>query len=188
MDLLSITEAEDFLFGDEDSGAGGPFLSSLITDVSARFAAFTGRDDWGDNSSRTEYHDGGRAWIVPRYAPIVSVTTIHEDSEHVWHATNDLIAAADYYVDTDGKTGLIWLESGCFIDGPKTIKLVYTGGYASVAAVPVQVKAAAKIQLEEEWRKRKSAGRSFRDDVILGHLLPEVERSLRPYMVRLPFA
>jgi hypothetical protein len=186
MDVLSIEEAEAVIFGDGDSGEGGNRLQDIITDISTRFALYTGRIDWGPDSSRTEYLNGGNNWLSPLYRPISSITSIHQDPAHEWPAST-LLDPDDYYIDTDD-TGLIWLESGCFVNGPKTVQLIYTAGYSSTSAVPSQVKAMAKIQTLHEWNKTERAGRrNTEEGTNIGELLPEVRIGLRSYMLSLPF-
>jgi len=188
MDVISIQEAEALIFSGGDSGSGGDRLAEIITDVSARMASFTGRDDWGAASSRTEYHDGGRTFLAPRYRPLVSVTTIKEDADHVW-GTDTTRASTEYYVDTASPIGLIWMESGCLVPGPRTVELVYTAGYSAVSAIPAQVKAMGKKQILYEWSKTERPGRRNEEEGVRpGYLLPEVEAGLRDYILQLPFA
>ena len=188
MDVISIQEAEALIFSGGDSGSGADRLEEIITDVSARMASFTGRDDWGGASERTEYHDGGRSFLSPKYRPLVSVNTIKEDSDHSWGAgtTRD---SADYYVDTASPVGLIWMESGVLECGPRSIELVYTAGYSAVSAIPAQVKAMGKKQILYEWNKTEKPGRRNEEQGVRpGYLLPEVEAGLRDYIMQLPFA
>ena len=188
MDVITISEAEAIVFSGGDSGSGGDRLAEIITDVSARMASFTGRTDWGAASSRTEYHNGGVTFVAPRYRPIVSVTTLKEDTDHVW-GSDTTREATEYYVDTESPTGMIWMESGCLVAGQKVIELVYTGGYSATSAIPRQVKAMAKIQVLHEWNKTERPGRRNEEDTgSRFQLLPEVEMGIADYMLQLPFA
>ena len=183
MDIVTTAEAETHL--QLQSGSGGTYLASMIRLVSSKLASYTGRDDWGPAESRIEYHDGGSAFILPRYWPVVSFT-LYEDIDHEF--------AADTAIDSDNvwatDTGYLYYESGRFSPGVRNIKLAYSGGYASTAAVPEQVKFAALIQLEREWNARKRSGRTVEAGVQLdqdSEVLPEVAALLSNYTRRVPF-
>ena len=180
MDVVTRQEAETFL--DLPSGEGGKLLDRIIGDVSAMLAAETGREDWGASSERTEYRDGGESFVTVDYWPITSVASIYEDGDHDW-GSNTLVDSGDYHA---GEQGIIWLETGSFVDGAEAVKITYTGGYASASAVPEAVKAAALRQVEHEWNRRKRQG--GRADIPAGQTLPEVATLLQRYTRKIPFA
>ena len=184
MDLVSIEEAEEYI--GLDSGTGGSFLTDTISQVSLTMARFTGRTDWGGSSSRTEYHHGGTSWITPRYWPISSVTSISDDPQHDW-AASSVIDSADYYVSTEDD-GFIWIESGMTTTGGRrSVKLVYTGGYANEGAVPGDLKLSAKIQIKHEWDIIRRPGRGEASEVGAGELMPQVLKTLVQHTRRVPF-
>lgn len=183
MDIVTTAEAEKHL--QLQSGSGGTYLASMIRLVSAKLARYTGRDDWGPATSRTEYHDGGSAFILPRYWPVTAFT-LYEDIDHEF--------AADTAIDSEDvwatETGYLYYESGRFGNGVRNIKLVYSGGYATTESVPEQVKFAALIQLEREWNARKRSGRTVEAGVALeadSEVLPEVSSLLSAHTRRVPF-
>lgn len=185
MDLLSISEAEEYL--DLTSGTGGDVLSNLISESSKRMAQFTGRDGWGTSSvSRTEYHHGGTVVIAPRYWPILSVTSVHDDPLHDWDSTT-LVDSADYWVSPESD-GFIWMEGRkILVTGVKSVKLIYKGGYAGTSSVPDDLKLAAKVQIKHEWDVIRNPGRAETFEAGPGELTPQVMRVLRHYSRKLPF-
>ena len=184
MDLVSTEEMELYL--SLDSGDGGTKLSSLISSISMVMARFSGRDGWGPASSRTEYHHGGTNYIAARLFPIVSVTSINDDPDHEW-SSSSVIDAADYHASTE-RDGMIWF-SGNFtlLPGGKSVKLVYTGGYSAISAVPVDLKLAAQIQIKKEWDVlvRRGIGEPTGEP---GEVLPEVRAILLNHTRKMPFA
>jgi len=182
MDLLSIEETETYL--GIPSGSGGNFLSTLITDVSAWMAQFTGRNDWGASTSRTEYHHGGKSWIAPKYWPIASVTSINDDPQHDF-GSGTVVGSTTYFISGESD-GMIWTEGFTFAPGRENLKLVYTAGYASTGAVPADIKYAAKLQIKHERDMVRSKGRA--EDLEAGTLLPPVQRMLMHHTRKIPFA
>lgn len=184
MNVVSVQEAELHL--QLQSGDGGAFLANVIKLVSTKLARYCGRDDWGPAQSRTEYHDGGSQYILPRYWPITSFQ-LFDDVDHVWAADTEL-DDDDFYAT---ETGLIVAEGWRLSPGVRNIKLVYTAGYANTAAIPEQVRYAALVQLEREYNARKRVGKT----VELGsgsaadlEILPEVAALLSPHVRRAGFA
>lgn len=74
----------------------------------------------------TEYHNGVGQQIFLNYYPIISVTSIHDDSDRVFGAST-LVAATDYIVHSD--VGIIEMEVSEFMGGSRGTKVVYKGGY-----------------------------------------------------------
>lgn len=181
MNLLSKEEAEIFL--DIDSGTGGDFLDAIISDVSAMIAVATGRIDWGPSEERTEYHDGGQFFILPNYFPITSVTAIYADNDYEW-GDDTLVDADDYRGDAKG---FIWKDWGHFTSGPEAIKITYTGGYANTAAIPEQIKVAARRQVEYEYNVRKRVG-NVSEGATSGAVLAEIHPLLINYRREVPFS
>jgi len=144
----------------------------LIQSVSLRAARWCNRGGWGGSEERTEYLDGGTRFLLMNYWPITSVSAIYDDIDHEW-ATEDLVDSDDYYISDNG---VIWLEYTP-TDWFKSIKVVYTGGYASASVIPADLKQAALIQIRVESLQRTSA--SFNAEG--SGWLPEVASVLKYY-------
>jgi uncharacterized phiE125 gp8 family phage protein len=89
----------------------------------------------------TEYYNGeGNDCLIVDIAPIVSITSIHDDLDREYNS-DDLIDSDDYTFDADA--GIIWLDGLIFAKGIKNIKVVYKAGYGSgYADLPYDLKQA----------------------------------------------
>ena len=107
-------------------------LNALIASVSADVAAHCGRVF--ESGSATEYRNGrGMTGIYVSRLPVTAVTSVHESVSvpRVYDATTLLVAGTDY--DYDDATGKFYRMSGAaWQDGEKAVKIVYTGGYATI--------------------------------------------------------
>lgn len=103
-------------------------IAALITLVEAWVSNFCNRIFEDGSTSRTEYFDGDglTGVIFPKYYPIVSVASLHDDTDRSY-GSGTLIDADDY-VAYDGH---IELDGFVFNKGLKNIKLTYVGGYVT---------------------------------------------------------
>lgn len=194
MDVVTRAEAEAYMntFGDMPSSGVNP---DIITDVSARMAEYTGREDWGEKTSRTEYYDGGSQYLLVDYWPVATVTSIADDTDHVW-SDSDVIDSDEYWIGQK-ELGVIYFEGWQTQAGNENIKIVYTGGYDDTANVPQQVKRAGLIQIRYDVLRNDPSkfmdvpgryeGADFSDFEGMG-LLGETKILLQPYKRRVPFA
>lgn len=83
----------------------------------------------------TEYHSTlrGQAALLLRRAPIISITSIHDDPLRAYGA-NTLLAASSYVID-DANAGLVRLDGTSFGQGLQNIKVVYAGGFARIPSI-----------------------------------------------------
>ena len=101
------------------------FINQQIPAISTRIEAYTRRKLRG--RSYLEYHDGGgHSKISTNQRPIISVETLHDDTNHEW-GDSSLIAAADYVIIQD--SGIIQLYAGVFSRGIKNVQISYYAGY-----------------------------------------------------------
>jgi hypothetical protein len=163
MDIVTKAEVEQYLskqLGNQLPQGGVP--SDLISDVSYRLARLCGRDDWGGQSERTEYHDGGSLFLFARIWPVISVASIYDDTDHVW-ASDTLIDASDYWFESSetaiANRGIIRFEYAATVAGEKNLKFTYTGGYLKPENIPNPIRRAAMIQIATEVQ-RMSVGHS----------------------------
>jgi len=96
----------------------------------------------------TEFYDGrGDVDLFPYRFPIISVSSIHLDSE--WEfSIESLLDSADYRIVNNR---YIVFKSG-FASGLQNIKLIYTAGYASI---PNDIKLACTREVVREFNRRR---------------------------------
>ena len=195
MDCVTREEADQYMRdqrGDLMPTGGVP--PQLITDTSRRLAEFCSRGDWGPAISRTEYKDGGGRSIMVDVWPIASITSISEDTDHLWPSVTVLDSTV-YWYEPDSATspplGIVYYEGGRFVRGTGTVKIIYAGGYASVAGVPERVKTACLLQLKYEVQRPTplpETGRAEAAAMDVTGILAEVRAMLAPYKRMVPFA
>jgi len=130
MALITLAEYKTFAaIGDTGSDTR---LTALLPQAQADIEKFCNRYFEDGATARTEYFDGGRGGkniVWPRYLPIVSVTSLHDDPDRgygdAYLVDTDDYVVYDRYVRLDGLT---------FSKGLKNIKLVYVGGYVPTGA------------------------------------------------------
>lgn len=103
-------------------------LSELIVDVGDRINSMLPHIDLRQNTY-TEYHRGGSASIVLVCRPLISVTSVHDDTSHEF-GSDVLVASADYFTDRDA-VATIQKKSGTFQIGSRNLKVIYDAGYES---------------------------------------------------------
>lgn len=172
MDVVSKAEAEAYAsaqLGNRMPTEGVP--AQTIIDVSRRLASHTGRTDWGESTSRTEYHDGGSRFILVKVWPITTITSVHDDTDHLWPAST-LIESASLYASNQ-EDGVIFIENSVTVRGYQNVQVIYIGGYNGVANVPALVKLAGNMQIMHEIDKNTPG--KF-PEIIGNFLLPETQR------------
>jgi len=98
----------------------------------------------------------GLTVLRPRQYPLISVTSLHQDSDRVFDASS-LIAAADYFT---GSLTVELYEDGdtvSFDPGQRTVQLIYVAGYATI---PEGLVSAAGLLCAAIFNRRKGTGRS----------------------------
>jgi len=132
-----------------------------------------------------EYHDFRfpSTLLYVRNVPIVSVTSVYEDSSHDYSSGSLLVVNTDYRVST-GMDGLILREGTTWALGTRSIKITYKGGYTNQAAVPLDLALAAAEIAAFYWKMTKDgdsrlgvASKSMADGSVSGFL-----QSIPPYL------
>ena len=128
---------------------------TLLTDLLARLqaAAETYLDRKIEQATYTEQYDGdGTDRLVTLQWPIISVTTLHDDTDRAFGAST-LIAAADYVLYKD--RGVIRLDGLTFASGIQNVKVVYVAGYATV---PTDLAQALIELVADRFRQKEHQG------------------------------
>jgi len=150
-----VTASEVKAHIDESSSTWDTIIESLI-DQCTKYAMnyCGGRRFVVPSADETEYYDGDKMLFLKSY-PVTSLTGLYYRSGDYNNPTWNLYnPATDYIIDEQkGIVEFIGRPSGT-----KYIKAVYKGGYASISAVPADVKLAVILAVAKEFNKRKSAG------------------------------
>lgn len=177
LSTYSLLSLDEFKASMSIPGSAADFALELILNrVTDEIEDFLGRQivtrTTADPLTRlTEYHtmwaSGARVdtdELFPREWPIIAVTTVHEDwaLPHTYGASALLVVDTDYQVVASAKprslirrlnggTGLPWR----WATESRSIKLVYSAGYATTAAVPARIKAVAQRYAALLWDEQK---------------------------------
>lgn len=128
-DLIAVDRVREWIntlgsfTGSDDVYAA---FCSAVTDVVEDYCGRNFRP-----RTRTEYYDGrGRKDLLLDHRPIISVTSIHDDTSRVFES-NSLIASTKYVIE--GGPGVIraW-NWGAFGDGTLNVKVIYVAGQGMV--------------------------------------------------------
>ena len=101
-------------------------IDELLDDVTSRIDEILGRSL--DQTTFTEYLDGGHKSVVLSYGPVISITSVHDDSAHEFGAST-LIASTDYFLDPNAS--IVRMNVGRFTRSDAGVKVIYSAGYAS---------------------------------------------------------
>jgi hypothetical protein len=200
--LIQIEDIKKLTKG--DFGAEFDFLLGdvIIPAVGKLFAQYCKRPDF-DKAVRTEYlspHCGRRKLFVKSppispavVSPAIEALRLYQDSSYprVYGAGTELVNGTDFIVFED--EGVIERAGyGFFYDGPKTVKVTYTGGFLTTDAVgcPEDLRLAAVAQTKMFFDRREELGLTGRSleggsiNLMTPLLLPKlVTIMLDPYTV-----
>lgn len=123
-------------------------LSELVDDVGERINSLLPHTDLRQ-TTYTEYHDGGQASVVLIRRPLISVATVHDDTEHSFGSAT-LVASTDYFTDR-AELAIIRKSSGDFQVGTSNIKVVYDAGFETT---PLFVRRLAVEMVVAAWKRR----------------------------------
>lgn len=127
MALTTLARVKELLGIKADDGQHDALLAETIERVSKELSTTCGRV-FEFESALTEFYDGdGKTrTLLLRRAPIVTITTIHDDINRTY-GTATLIQATDYVIDKDA--GLVTLDGFAFATGLQNIRVIYDAGY-----------------------------------------------------------
>lgn len=146
--LISLTEAKSYL---KITGSGeDAILTDFVDSISKAVATYCRRKLV--KATFTEYYNGGGIGRINlKNYPIVSITTIHDDSNRTYDATT-LVDSDDYYFDAD--KGFVELyDGGIFTDSVQNVKIVYLAGYVAGTDMPYDIELACKIWLSKVYHQ-----------------------------------
>lgn len=128
-------------------------LGTLVTQAEKMIFSYLGKNI--ESAVYTEYYDGdGSDELHVDQYPIISVTSIHNDTERVFGS--DTLIDSDNYVIYENE-GIIRLfnDESSFTIGKRNIKIIYTAGYASV---PSDITLAANKLVAHLFNRRGADG------------------------------
>jgi hypothetical protein len=161
--LVSLTDAKAFL---KITNAGeDTIIGDIVNHCSAWINKYCNRvfleTVW------TEYHDGdsgnddydrsgalGHGVIMLRQFPVSAVSSMYEDTLHVF-GTTTLVDAGNYYFNPDTGELTLFNQRLRFIDGTQSIKVTYTAGYP-LASMPSDIQMACKLLAAYVYRNMYS--------------------------------
>ncbi len=169
--LITVADAKNWLdVALEDEDRDG-LIETLIQEASEGIEEYCGRR-FVSRGAITEYHtfDNSDHELETLQSPIISMTTIHEDSTRAYASTELLTENTDYVVvkpkgkvvRINGATGGRRNWGGGFY----AIKVIYTGGYSTIADVPGPLKDVCRRLVGIKYREieRKQQGISGASD------------------------
>ena len=179
-------------------------LNLLINRITEAAEAVVGRDlVSAGRGALTEFytHERYTENLYLRVLPLISVTSVHEDHLRAYGDDTELTEGTDFLAYKEvGKlvrTFSATQEGEPWEIGLEAIKIVYTAGYATTAAVPYAIKDAALSLASRMWRDSKVAlegGQNLNDATGTTTLFPmammtrELRRELEPFVERAHFA
>ncbi len=137
-------------------------LTQLLEGVSGRFAQACNRTL--ERAELTEYHDGGAGVVHLLAYPIESITSIKETLDGDFDSAEVLTEHTDYEQDTN--SGLVYRLYGNWLDGIRTVQVIYTGGYlppdqipsGNQVVVPKDIQFAVLEQCRFLWQRKDELG------------------------------
>lgn len=147
VDLITKAQAKAFL--KITASSEDDIIDTLIHGASQAVVGFCGRDFV--QATYTEYYDGsGNEKLILKNYPIVSVSSVNIDTTRQWGAASAVTVATDLIVGNDSGIIELWNNWRSFGCGKKTVRVVYSAGYASI---PYDVQQACLLTVMY-WYKR----------------------------------
>ena len=125
-EIVTLAELKTWL--NVDGTTKDTFLAQLIDQVTDLIEGILSKKIV--TRSFTEYHNGrGKPNLLSKNYPIYKVTSLYDDSEHDYGAT-DLIATDDYRIDYDYGQIQLTDDEVVFYNGEQNVKLIYWAGFS----------------------------------------------------------
>jgi len=123
-------------------------LESISERISKIFETFCDRTF--TETTWTEYYDGGgKNILVLDHYPIISITSIYDDSDWGWGATY-LVDSDNYMIKNDRE--VVYKSGYVFYDYIQNVKVTYVAGYSTI---PADLKHVAILETIRSYKSRK---------------------------------
>lgn len=152
-----VTKAELKTFIHHSGTNDDDQLDMIIENVEAALQHELGFKFQTTTVSQTEYFDPNKT-IFTNFAPIRTLTSVKQDTTRAWAADTALIEDTDFFVYVD--RGKIKLQNVLTDTGLLSLQVVYDGGFANLAALPLQHRRAILVQCAFEFKNKDSLGGS----------------------------
>jgi len=180
-DLCTQDEVKEYIDMPGGSSDADDVIDDLITRVSDRFAKYCGITQF-KSQSYTEYYSGqGTQELFLDQRPIISITSIKQDSE--WAFGSDSTFASDNYAIQDDR---VVLKDNVFSSGVRNLQVIYTAGYSTI---PGDLKQACIEEVARAFDKRSNVditNRTLTDGTAFtmrqNSLMPDTVDVLKRYM------
>lgn len=148
--LVALADVKDYLKVTDTSQ--DTILTYFINEVSRFINTYCGRQLV--QKSYTEYYDGdGTDELLLKHYPIITLTSVYDDSLRTWAAATQ-VPAADILTYKDEGRIRVWNNTGSFSKGKANIRVIYDAGYAA-ASVPYDLQLAAKRLIAGQWMRQQ---------------------------------
>ena len=198
MSLESYALISDVEWRDRFSAGGPQQGANIEAACNAATLAIEARCDrlFVSRGSITEYHSIGESLgsIYTGQWPIISITTLHEDTTFPRTYTNTaLVAGTDYErVGPDKLRRLASYGPTVWATGSRVVRLVYTAGYASTSVVPHDLKQVAffiaaamfKESDRKQWGLTAATDAAGNYQRFAGYFTPAIDEMLNQYVRR----
>ncbi|HYF53119.1 MAG TPA: hypothetical protein VEA41_02545 [Salinarimonas sp.] len=146
--LVSVTDLKAYL--QETSSTNDTIITAIRDAVDKIIPKYVGRDILA--TTYTEYHDGDGSRLHVKHYPIISVTSIEDDTTRVFAGGASTVISSSYYISNDQNSwdaGIVELFNWAFQRGRKNVKIVYVAGWSTI---PADLAHAAKLICAKEYK------------------------------------
>jgi len=146
--LITLAEAKDYIFGEQDSSVPDPIVEMLINSVSTRFESRC-RREFKSATDATLYLDGNgeKELSLPR-SPVTSIASVTEDDTVLTEGDDE-----DYRLYTSDNDAYLYRLGTTWLKGAK--KILLTTFLAGFVTVPADLKLACMEQTAFEYQKHQ---------------------------------
>ena len=164
--ILDKSDVKNFLGIPSAASADDTLITTIIAQIEAEIKTYCKRK-YFQATSLTEYYDGdGTDILLLKEYPIVSVTSLYDDTDRVY-GSDTKIGSADIIIY--GDEGYIRLDGLSFTKGEKNIKITYKAGYGTgtgETAMPEDLKLALVMLASAVYLEGKAGVNVFENQEI----------------------
>ncbi len=182
-DIATLDEVKNFMGINNSKSNDDDLLENLITRVTEWFQNYCGVLQF-KQQTYTDYYGGKNTrHLYVDNPPIISVTSLHDDTDWTWDAAT-LIDSGDYKIVN---SFYVVLKDTTFSKGDQNIKIVYEGGHTTI---PEDLKHACITEVSRIYNSRddlsytsKSSGAGSSISYDKDYLLSSTINILRKYRI-----